>query len=81
MDILKQLDITYNIFIFMQFTPYEQTFQILLNNTFHPINNRIIILLSLNYFFVIVQFFTKFIIIPNSWNISCIIIGLFNVSK
>ncbi len=81
MDILKQLDITYNIFIFMQFTPYEQTFQILLNNTFPPINNRIIILLSLNYFFVIVQFFTKFIIIPNSWNISCIIIGLFNVSK
>jgi hypothetical protein len=51
MDVLKQLDITYNIFIFVQFTPYEQTFKILLKDTFHPINNRIILLLSLNYFY------------------------------
>jgi hypothetical protein len=37
MDVLKQLDITYNIFIFVQFTPYEQTFQILSKDTFPPI--------------------------------------------
>jgi hypothetical protein len=81
MDVLKQLDITYNIFIFVQFTPYEQTFQILLNNTFPPINNRIIILLSLIFFFCYCSIFYKFIIIPNSWNISYIVIGLFKVLK
>jgi hypothetical protein len=42
MDVLKQLDITYIIFIFVQFTPYEQTFQILSKDTFPPINSRII---------------------------------------
>ncbi len=81
MDVLNQLDITYNIFIFVQFTPYEQTFQILSKDTFPPIKNIIILFLNLNYFFVTVQIFTKFVIIPNIWNTNYIVIGLFKVLK
>lgn len=41
----------------MQFTSYEQTFQILLKDTFPPINNRIILLLSLNYLYYYSNFY------------------------